>query len=124
MTTKIHLALTHDWELRGDGSGDIEAIQFAPLGRLLDLYDQAGARTTFLPDVMQQIRFRELSDRHSELRARADTWDEHVREAFHRGHDIQLHLHPQWVNGEYTNGRWRLTGDWSILNYDVALARR
>ena len=50
----IHLALTHDWELRGDGSGDIEQIQFAPLRRLLEIYARFGARTTILPDVMQQ----------------------------------------------------------------------
>src|ERR1700692_1652991 len=54
MKPTIHLALTHDWELRGDGSGDIEQIQFAPLRRLLEIYAQAGARTTILPDVMQQ----------------------------------------------------------------------
>ena len=123
MTPTIHLALTHDWELRGDGSGDIEAIQFAPLRRLLGLYEQAGARTTFLPDVMQQLRFRELQDKHPELKARADIWDEHVRLAFQRGHDIQLHLHPQWRNGDYENGRWSLVGDWSILSYDAAAAR-
>ena len=123
MPPTIHLALTHDWELRGDGSGDIEEIQFAALRRLLDIYERAGARTTFLPDVMQQIRFRSLEAEHPELRAWANSWDEHVRAAFRQGHDIQLHLHPQWLNGEYENGRWRLRGDWSILNYDRRTAR-
>ena len=114
----IHLALTHDWELRGDGSGDIEQIQFAPLRRLLEIYAKFDARTTFLPDVMQQLRFRRLEDKHPELKITADSWDEHVREAFRLGHDIQLHLHPQWLNAKYENGSWRLNGDWSILNYD------
>ena len=114
----IHLALTHDWELRGDGSGDIERIQFAPLRQLLEIYRKHGARTTFLPDLMQQLRFRALAANHPELKVTADSWDEHVREAFRQGHDIQLHLHPQWLNSEYENGRWRLNGDWSILNYD------
>ena len=114
----IHLALTHDWELRGDGSGDIEQIQFAPLRQLLEIYAKFDARTTFLPDVMQQLRFRRLEDRHPELKPLADSWDAHVREAFHKGHDIQLHLHPQWLNAKYENGRWRLNGDWSILNYN------
>jgi hypothetical protein len=113
----IHLALTHDWELRGDGSGDIEQIQFAPLRRLLKIYRQAGVRTTFLPDVMQQIRFREVEKEHPELKSLADSWDEHVRQTLQQGHDIQLHLHPQWLNGRYFDGRWRLEGDWSIVNY-------
>jgi hypothetical protein len=114
----IHLALTHDWELRGDGSGDIEQIQFAPMRRLLEIYAKFNARTTFLPDVMQQLAFRLIEGKHPELKSLADSWDEHVREAFRQGHDIQLHLHPQWLNSQYENGRWRLNGDWSILNYD------
>ena len=114
----IYLALTHDWELRGDGSGDIEQIQFAPLRRLLEIYAKFGARTTILPDLMQQIRFRCLEAEHPELKPLADSWDEQVREAFRRGHDLQLHLHPHWMNGKYENGRWELPGDWSILNYE------
>lgn len=114
----IYLALTHDWELRGDGSGDIEQIQFAPLRRLLEMYAKAGARTTILPDLMQQIRFRRLQKEHPELRLAANQWDEQAGEALRQGHDIQLHLHPHWLNGKYENGQWQLAGDWSILNYD------
>src|SRR2546423_13192025 len=92
--TTIYLALTHDSELRGDGSGDIEQIQFAPLRRLLEIYAKCSVHTTILPDLMQQIRFRRLEVEHAELKPLADSWDEHVREAFGHGHDIQLHLHP------------------------------
>ena len=124
MKPTIHLALTHDWELRGDGSGDIEQIQFAPMRALLEIYRKHGAPTTFLPDLMQQLRFRTLAANHPELKIMADSWDEHVREAFRQGHDIQLHLHPQWLNAHYENGRWRLKGDWSILNYERETAAR
>jgi hypothetical protein len=118
MKPLIHLALTHDWELRGDGSGDIEQIQFGPMRRLLKLYGRFGIHTTILPDVMQQLAFRRLENIHPDLKPVADSWDEHVREAFRQGHDIQLHLHPQWLSAQYENGRWRVAGDWSILNYD------
>src|SRR5262245_34452097 len=118
MTPTIYLALTHDWELRGDGSGDIEEIQFAPLRRLLEIYEKFGARTTFMPDVMQQVTFRKLQDDHTELKTAADSWDEHVREAHRHGHDVQLHLHSQWSDAAYENGRWKLRGSWSLLDYD------
>jgi hypothetical protein len=118
MKQTIHLALTHDWELRGDGSGDIEQIQFAPLRQLLGIYARFGARTTVLPDVMQQLAFRRCENKHPNLKPLADSWDEHARAAFLQGHDVQLHLHPQWRNAEYANGRWHLDGDWSILNYE------
>src|SRR5216683_2072128 len=122
MKPTIYLALTHDWELRGDGSGDIEQIQFAPLRQLQNIYAKFGARTTFLPDVMQQLRFRQVESKHPELKELADSWDEHVRTAFRQGHDIQLHLHPQWLNARYENGRWQMDGDWSILKYDREVA--
>jgi hypothetical protein len=122
MKPTIYLALTHDWELRGDGSGDIEQIQFAPLRQLMEIYAKFGARTTFLPDAMQQLRFRQVESEHRELKELADSWDEHVRAAFRQGHDIQLHLHPQWLNARYENGRWQMDGDWSILKYDREVA--
>jgi hypothetical protein len=122
MKLTIYLALTHDWELRGDGSGDIEQIQFAPLRQLLEIYAKLGARTTILPDVMQQLAFRRGESEHSELKTAADSWDQHLREAFLQGHDVQLHLHPQWRSAGYANGRWQLDGDWAILNYESAAA--
>jgi hypothetical protein len=118
MQPMIYLALTHDWELRGDGSGDIEEIQFAPLRRLLEIYAEFGARTTILPDVMQQLAFRRVENAHPELKLTADSWDQHLREAFLQHHDIQLHLHPQWLNAKYEKGFWHPHGDWSILNYE------
>ena len=118
MTPTIYLALTHDWELRGDGSGEIEEIQFAPMRRLLGIYRKVNARTTFMPDVMQQLTFRRLEHQHPEIKPLADSWDDHVREASRKGHDIQLHLHTQWSDASYEHGQWSLRGAWSILHYD------
>ena len=115
---RIHLALTDDWELRGNGSGDIERIQFRAMRELLDLYDSHGVKSTFNAEVMQQLTFRRLQDTHPHLQLLADTWDEHVRTAYTRGHDIQLHIHPQWSKVSFENNRWVLSGDWSLLNYE------
>src|SRR5258708_5323440 len=78
MKPTIYLALTHDWELRGDGSGDIEQIQFAPLRRLLQIYAKWSVRTTILPDVMQQLAFRRSENAHPELKSQVDSWDQHL----------------------------------------------
>src|ERR1041385_5473482 len=115
--TTIHLALVDDWELSGNGSGDIRQLQFEPMRRLVSIYNRLGIRGSFNAEVMQQITFRHQQARANELKLLADEWDEIVRETFRQGHDIQLHVHPQWHNAEYQNGRWKLTADWSILNY-------
>lgn len=113
----IYLSLTDDWELRGNGAGDIEEIQFRPMRELTRIYNAHHIRSTFNAEVMQQLAFRKFEREFPELRPLADRWDAHILEAFRQGHDVQLHLHPQWTKAEYTEGRWRLGGDWSILNY-------
>ncbi len=118
----IYLSLTDDWELRGSGAGDIEEIQFRPMRELVRIYNRHNIRSTFNVEVMQQLTFRKFEREFPELKALADRWDEHVVDAFRQGHDIQLHLHTQWTRAEYSEGRWRLAGDWSILNYDEEAA--
>jgi hypothetical protein len=115
---QIHLALTDDWELRGNGSGDIEQIQFRAMRELISLYESHGIKGTFNAEVMQQLTFRRLQDPHPQLKPLADAWDEHVCLAFTRGHDVQLHIHPQWSKVAFENGSWILSGDWSLLNYE------
>jgi len=115
--TTIHLALVDDWELSGNGSGDIRRLQFEPMRRLVDIYNHLGIRGSFNAEVMQQITFRRHQEQNPELKVLADEWDNIVRETFSQGHDIQLHVHPQWQNAEYKDGRWKLRADWSILNY-------
>jgi hypothetical protein len=34
-----------------------------------------------------------------------------------RGHDVQLHAHPQWSDSAFDGGRWDLRGDWDITHY-------
>lgn len=118
LDTTICLALTDDWELRGNGSGDMAQIQFYPMRELVRIFDKHGVRSTFNVEVMQQLTFRKLQHQYEELQPLADAWDEHVREAFRRGQDIQLHIHPQWSKAQYKDGKWLLSGDWSLPNYD------
>ncbi len=122
MKPVIYLSLTDDWELRGNGSGSIEEIQFRPMREMVQIYNRHNVRSTFNAEVMQQLTFRQFELEFPELRVLADRWDEHVREAFKAGHDVQLHLHTQWTKAAYADGQWSLSGDWSILNYDEQTA--
>ncbi|HMF57044.1 MAG TPA: hypothetical protein VK619_11940 [Pyrinomonadaceae bacterium] len=122
MKPTIHLCLTHDWELRGNGSGSIEEIQFAPLRRLLEIYSRHAVRTTLFAEAMQQLAFRRFEEKWPELKTLADEWDALVRESYERGHDVQLHTHPQWQGARYEQGHWLLDADWSMLNYEPEAA--
>src|ERR1044071_1135014 len=119
MKPTIYLAFVDDWELSGNGSGSPRGLQFRPMRELVKIYNAHGVRGSFNAEVMQQLTFRKFENEYPELKALADEWDESVRETYRQGHDIQLHIHPQWQNAEYEKGQWRLTGDWSILNYEA-----
>lgn len=123
MSPTIYLVFVDDWELSGNGSGDARALQFRPMHELIGLYKEFGIRGSFNAEVMQQLSFREQAKQHRQLQELADEWDEHVAHAYREGHDIQLHIHPQWRRSDYVDGKWKLTGDWSILNYTAHEAR-
>ena len=50
---------------------------------------------------MQQLRHRDFSAKYSWLGVLADQWDELLRDALRRGHDVQLHTHCQWSRAEF-----------------------
>ncbi len=114
----IYLVLTDDWELRGDGSGDIDRIQFDTFSQLTSIYNQYGIKASFNAEVMQQLTFRKLQDQIPQLGKWADKWDSLVKNAYQEGHDIQLHVHPQWSKFHVENDKIQLKGDWPIINYD------
>lgn len=117
MTPQLYFVIADDWELRGNGSGDPRQIQFAPLRTFARILDEHGIRGSFNAEVMQQLAFRKYQNRFPELQALADEWDDILCETLRKGHDIQLHVHAQWSQSTYTDGKWKLTGHWSILDH-------
>ena len=118
MKPVIYLAFVDDWEVRGNGSGDPRVLQFEPMRKLVKIFNDHGVKGSFNVEVMQQLAYRRLQEDFPELKEIADEWDEVTRESYRQGHDIQLHLHPQWRDAIYEGrGQWHLDGDWSILNY-------
>jgi hypothetical protein len=118
MQPVIHLAFVDDWEVRGNGTGDPRVLQFEPMRKLVKIFNKYGVRGSFNVEVMQQLAYRRHEGRFPELKVLADEWEQVVMESFRQGHDIQLHLHPQWSNADYQgHDSWKLKGDWSIINY-------
>ena len=116
---QLGLVLTNDWELYGDGSGDYFALQHRPLQALLHAVEQHGARLTVMAEVGQQWAHRAAGATHAWARDIADAWDALLQETVARQSDVQLHLHPQWLNARWdgvgARGHWQLDFDrWSV----------
>src|SRR4051794_9218662 len=90
--------LHDDWELHGDGSGDMNELMFEPARKILGVCERYGAKYTFFAEVGQQ--FAMLSSPLEKHRRAAAQWEEVLRDAVRRGHDVQLHLHPQWIGAK------------------------
>jgi hypothetical protein len=47
-----------------------------------------------------------------------------LRQTFANGHDVQLHVHPQWHAARYTDGHWHLPSDWTLGNHPAPRIRQ
>lgn len=92
---------------------DWEKTVFYPMERLLEIFDQEGLRLTLMAEMGEYFWLQE-NDPQTAKRMEAQ-WVEAVR----RGHDVQLHLHPNWLpelGARCENGQW--SWDWSKAKPD------
>jgi hypothetical protein len=116
----IELIVTNDYEVRGDGSGDVEAQMIRTTAEILDVCEQYGVPHTLFVDVVELWRFREAEaeGRFGPAYRAASLIEDQLRDALCRGHDAQLHLHPQWIDAEpITPTSWRVSEQyWRLPN--------
>lgn len=106
---RISLVVTNDYEVMGDGSGDIRELMIRPTAEILDICEEFGVPHTLFVDMVEFWRFEE-AERTGSLGADfrgASVIQEQLRSAVSRGHDVQLHLHPQWLDAvPHAPGSW------------------
>ena len=112
--SKFNLIITADYEVFGNGSGDVLTCMINPTKNLLNICNTTGAKLTIFLDVCELWAFEEVE--------KNGKWDlnyspsEKIKtqliEAVKNGHDVQLHFHPQWLNYKYLGkGNWKLNHD-------------
>ncbi len=115
---KLAIVLTNDWELFGDGSGDYFEVQHERLAEFLDLSGEYDAKISLFAEVLQQIHHRKYIESESAFLDIVNAWDDIVLRTIREGSDVQLHLHPQWINAKRENGKWSL----NMNNTSIGLA--
>ena len=90
---KFGLILTNDYEVMGNGSGDVESILIDKTSEMLDTLKKWNYKHTIFFDVVEYWRFREAED--SGLFGKnynaASLIENQIRYAAMDGHDVQLH---------------------------------
>ena len=103
---KIKLLLTCDYEVFGNGSGDIGKCMIEPTDRLLKLFGEYGARLTLFAEVCEMWAFGQSLPQQDNPEKKAQN---QLIQAVTTGHDVQLHIHPQWFNYKHLDdGAWEL----------------
>lgn len=116
----IGLILTNDWELFGNGGGDFYSIQYEPTNQLISVCEQHGAKLTLMAEIGQQWAHEKLGKTHKWADDVSNSWKNQARDAILRGHDVQLHLHPQWINSTHDGENWILDYDhYSLTSFSV-----
>jgi hypothetical protein len=115
----IHILLTLDYEIFGNGAGDVRRDVVEPTRRLLALCERHTARITIMFEVGEYWAFQMYDEQlcrdwgYSPCRE----MESQMIEAIERGHDVQLHLHPLWIGARYEHGGWQLNGrSWRLAD--------
>jgi hypothetical protein len=99
----VECIFTIDYEIYGDGRGSLRDLVYEPARRLKEIFDKAGAKMVMFVEAAELKKIDALRTDPA-----IDDVKQQIRE-FHRdGHEIALHIHPQWFNARYENGVWKL----------------
>ena len=119
----MNLVLTFDYELFGDGSGDVFDLMIKPTEEILSICDCNNIKTTLFFEVIEYIRLKEEWDKGNKMgysNSPIDAIEKQVINAALNGHDIQLHVHPQWINAVYKNNGWEMDlSNWRVGDFDA-----
>lgn len=118
----MNLILTFDYELFGDGSGDVFAHMIDPTYRILELCKKHNIKTTIFFEALEYIKLKEEWDKGNDMGYKSNpiqAIDQQILKAYRDGHDVQLHIHPQWYNSAYSNNTWNLDlSNWRLGDFN------
>lgn len=112
----MDLALTLDYELFGDGSGDIFKDIIHPTDKILALCEQSNAKITIFFEVVEYWKIKSEWDNGNVMGYVDDpilAIEQQIIQAFSNGHDVQLHIHPQWLQSHYDD-KWNVSDKWRM----------
>ena len=108
-----HVVISVDYEIFGNGEGDVRQHIVDPTERMARLCEKYGAVLTVFFEVEEYLAFEKFRDalvKHLGYDPAALVRQQIIALA-RAGHDIQLHLHPQWHRADFRDGKWILQGD-------------
>ena len=120
MKKRFNILIEDDWEVMGNGLGNVAQLQYLPSLFFMKLANRLGIKLTFMVDVVQQLVYKEHIHSDHNLKLQKNLWDDTVLLMKHYGLDVQLHLHPQWMNATLKGDFFYLGNNWNFGRYSNA----
>lgn len=104
------LCLTVDHEIFGNGTGDVRRHMTEPTDQMARACERHGLPLTVFFEVEEYLAFERERDELVTLHGYdpAEEVREQAVDLVKRGHDLQLHVHPEWVGAAFEGGNWKL----------------
>ncbi|MBS4034559.1 MAG: hypothetical protein KGZ85_08850 [Ignavibacterium sp.] len=104
------IILTIDYELfLGKVTGTVEDCMIKPTEKLASILNENGSKMTVFWDVLHYYRLLEIEENFNEIKQDRILIEKQILDLAAAGHDIQLHLHPHWLDALYIEGKWNFT---------------
>jgi hypothetical protein len=115
------LLLTLDYELFGNGSGNVFKHIIEPTNKILDVVERHGAKLTVFFEVVEFWKLKQEWERGNHMgydHNPTEAIEQQVHDMISRGHDVQLHIHPQWVGAKWEGGAWKVDyNNWRLGSF-------
>ncbi len=98
---KVALVLSSDYELFGDGSGNVMSEQILPTTHLLKVLHPYGAKLTVMFEYGQYAAYERYKTLNHQFHSDNEKIKQQLIELITNGHDVQLHYHAQWYHAHY-----------------------
>jgi hypothetical protein len=102
----IECIFTIDYEIYGSGEGSLRELVYEPAERLRTIFQKWNVRFVVFVEVAE-LEMIEAEGADPDI----DLVKQQIRDFYGEGFELGLHLHPQWYQGRYEDGRWLLDHD-------------
>ena len=115
----MNIHITLDYELfLDDRVGTVQCSLVKPMREFDKVCQQHGVRATIFVDAAYLLRLTQLKGQWPTLQQDYDDTVANIQWLETQGHDIELHIHPQWYYSTYDEAGWHL--DWEHYKLSTA----
>ncbi len=113
--------LTLDYEIFGNGSGNIFTNLIEPMNGLFDIANEYNVKYTIFFEAIEFLRIKQEFERGNDQGYDSnpiDAVEDQIKLAYLQGHDVQLHIHPQWANASWSDQGWKVdNAHWALGSF-------